>query len=88
MPIPIEICSHFCLTAGVGGAAGDLILLKSLYVEVGNKQFWIMDSAMSNHFLATKEDLTDFTPIFSVKIMTGNSIIFRIRTWQCAVENK
>src|SRR5258706_7767597 len=73
----MEICSYFCLRVGVGGTEGDLILLKSLYeVDIKNKQMWIVDSAASNHFVAKKDDLTDFKSISPVKIMTGNGIIF------------
>ena len=73
----MEICSHFCLKIGVGGKAGDLILLKSLYdVEITKKQLWIIDSAASNHFIAERDNLTEFKPISPVKIMTGNGIIF------------
>ena len=72
----MEICSYFCLTAGVGGKAEDLVLLQLLYdVDVKEEQLWIIDSAASNHFIAQNSHLTDFTSILPVKIMTGNGII-------------
>ena len=69
-PTPKFKHTSHCSSIGVRG----LRALYGMAIE-DFKELWIIDSAASNHFMASRENMRKFIPISPVKVMTGNGII-------------